>query len=324
LGGAHDRRRLGNAHFTNRTASARIDGSRAAATISSNEKRRREDGLKPAPFAYAKARSVAHAIELLANDDARLLAGGQSLIATLNMRLSEPALLVDINGIGGLDRVTLKNAHVEIGALVRYAQAERSAEIARAAPLIALALPHIGHPAIRNRGTVGGSLAFADPAAELPACVIALDGEIEIVGPQGQLTVKADEFFKGLFETALTPRDVLTAIRVPAAGADTRVGFAEFARRHGDYAMVGLAACARAEGKRLGNLRLVYFGVGATPVRARRAEPALADGDVEAAVKALADDLEPADDVQASGAVKTHLAGVLLRRVAQQLARAPS
>jgi carbon-monoxide dehydrogenase medium subunit len=280
--------------------------------------------LKPAPFAYVKARSVAHAIELLANDDARLLAGGQSLIATLNMRLSEPALLVDINGIGGLDRIALKNAHVEIGALVRYAQAERSADIARAAPLIALALPHIGHPAIRNRGTVGGSLAFADPAAELPACVVALDGEIEIVRPQGQLTVKAEDFFKGLFETALTSRDVLTTIRVPAAGADTRVGFAEFTRRHGDYAMVGLAACARADGKRLRNLRLAYFGVGATPVRARRAEPALADGDVEAAVKVLADDLEPADDVQASGAVKTHLAGVLLRRVAQQLARAPS
>jgi len=243
--------------------------------------------LKPAPFAYAKARSVAHAIELLANDDARLLAGGQSLIATLNMRLSEPALLVDINAIGGLDRIVLKNAHVEIGALVRHAQAERSAEIARAAPLIALALPHIGHPAIRNRGTVGGSLAFADPAAELPACVVALDGEIEIVGPQGQLTVKADDFFKRLFETALTPRDVLTAIRVPAAGGDTRVGFAEFARRHGDYAMVGLAACARADGKRLSNLRLVYFGVGATPVRARHAERALADGDV---VEALAHD----------------------------------
>ena len=263
--------------------------------------------MKPAPFAYAKARSVAHAIELLANDDARLLAGGQSLIATLNMRLSEPALLVDINGIGGLDRVALKNAHVEIGALVRYAQAERSAEIARAAPLITLALPYIGHPAIRNRGTVGGSLAFADPAAELPACVVALDGEIEIVGPQGQLAVKADDFFKGLFETTLGPHDVLTAIRVPAAGADTRVGFAEFARRHGDYAMVGLAACARAAGKRLGNLRLVYFGVGATPVRARQAEPALADGDVEAAVKALADDLEPTDDVQASGAVNLTL-----------------
>jgi aerobic carbon-monoxide dehydrogenase medium subunit len=280
--------------------------------------------LKPAPFAYAKARSVAHAIELLGTDDARLLAGGQSLIATLNMRLSEPALLVDINGIGGLDRITLKNAHIEIGALVRYVQAQRSAEIARAAPLIALALPHIGHPAIRNRGTVGGSLAFADPAAELPACIVALDGEIEIVGPQGQLTVKADDFFKGLFETALTPRDVLTGVRLPAARADTRVGFAEFARRHGDYAMVGLAACARADGERLSNLRLAYFGVGPTPVRARNAESALADGDVEAAVSALADDLDPPDDVQASGALKAHLAGVLLRRVVGQLGRVPS
>jgi carbon-monoxide dehydrogenase medium subunit len=280
--------------------------------------------LKPAPFAYAKARSVAHAIELLGTDDARLLAGGQSLIATLNMRLSEPALLVDINGIGGLDRITLKNAHIEIGALVRYAQAQRSAEIARAAPLIALALPHIGHPAIRNRGTVGGSLAFADPAAELPACIVALDGEIEIVGPQGQLTVKADDFFKGLFETALTPRDVLTGVRLPAARADTRVGFAEFARRHGDYAMVGLAACARADGERLSNLRLAYFGVGPTPVRAHNAESALADGDVEAAVSALADDLDPPDDVQASGALKTHLAGALLRRVVGQLGRVPS
>jgi carbon-monoxide dehydrogenase medium subunit len=281
-------------------------------------------GLKPAPFAYAKARSVAHAIELLATHDARLLAGGQSLIATLNMRLSQPALLVDINGISGLDQVTLKNGDVEIGALVRHAQAERSAEIAQAAPLIALALPHIGHPAIRNRGTVGGSLAFADPAAELPACVVALGGEIEIVGPNGQRTINAEEFFKGLFETALTPRDMLTAIRVPAASAGSRVGFAEFARRQGDYAMVGLAACAQADGKRLKDVRLAYFGLGATPVRARKAETALADGDVEGAVSAVADDLEPSNDMHASSEVKAHLAGVLLRRVARQLGRAPS
>jgi aerobic carbon-monoxide dehydrogenase medium subunit len=281
-------------------------------------------GLKPAPFAYAKARSVAHAIELLAREDARLLAGGQSLIATLNMRLSQPALLVDINGISGLDQIALKNGDVEIGALVRHAQAERSAEIARAAPLIALALPHIGHPAIRNRGTVGGSLAFADPAAELPACVVALGGEIEIVGPNGQRTINAEEFFKGLFETALTPRDMLAAIRVPAASADSRVGFAEFARRHGDYAMVGLAACAQADGKRLKNLRLAFFGVAVTPVRARSAETALAEGDVEAAVSALDADLEPSNDMHASSEVKAHLAGVLLRRVARQLGRAPS
>jgi aerobic carbon-monoxide dehydrogenase medium subunit len=281
-------------------------------------------GLKPAPFAYARARSVAHAIELLATDDARLLAGGQSLIATLNMRLSQPALLVDINRISGLDRIALKNGHVEIGALVRHAQAERSAEIAQAAPLMALALPHIGHPAIRNRGTVGGSLAFADPAAELPACIVALGGEIELVGPNGQRTINAEEFFKGLFETALTPRDMLTAIRVPAASAGSRVGFAEFARRQGDYAMIGLAACAQADGKRLKDVRLAYFGLGATPVRARKAETALADGDVEGAVSALADDLEPSNDMHASSEVKAHLAGVLLRRVARQLGRAPS
>ena len=275
--------------------------------------------MKPAPFAYAKARSVAHAIDLLAQDDARLLAGGQSLIATLNMRLSHPALLVDLTGVDGLDEIASRNGHLELGALVRYAQAERSAELARRAPLIALALPHIGHPAIRNRGTVGGSLAFADPAAELPACLVALGGELDINGPKGQRTVGADDFFKGLFETALTARDVLTAVRVPAATADTRVGFAEFARRHGDYAMVGLAACARAEGKRLGDLRLAYFGVGATAVRARHAERALAEGDIEAAVRALTQDLDPPSDVHASGAVKRHLAGVLLRRVARQL-----
>ena len=280
--------------------------------------------MKPAPFAYAKARSVAHAIELLVDDDARLLAGGQSLIATLNMRLSHPALLVDINGVGGLDRIASNNGHIEIGALVRHAQAERSPELARRAPLIALAMPHIGHPAIRNRGTIGGSVAFADPAAELPACVLALGGELTIAGPQGSRVVKADDFFKGLFETALTARDVLTAIRIPAASADTRVGFAEFARRHGDYAMVGLAACARADGQRLRDLRLAYFGVGSTPVRAHHAEQALTERDIDAAVRALAQDLNPPDDVQASGAVKTHLAGVLLRRVARQLDQAPS
>ena len=275
--------------------------------------------MKPAPFAYTKARSVAHAIDLLAQDDARLLAGGQSLIATLNMRLSHPTLLVNLNGVDGLDGIASKNGHLELGALVRYVQAERSAELARRAPLIALALPHIGHPAIRNRGTVGGSLAFADPAAELPACLVALGGELDISGPKGQRAVGADDFFKGLFETALTARDVLTAVRVPAATADTRVGFAEFARRHGDYAMVGLAACARAEGKRLGDLRLAYFGVGATVVRARRAERALAEGDIEAAVRALTQDLDPPSDVHASGVVKRHLAGVLLRRVARQM-----
>jgi aerobic carbon-monoxide dehydrogenase medium subunit len=279
--------------------------------------------LKPAPFAYARARAVDHAVDLLAQDEARLLAGGQSLVAALNMRLDRPHLLVDINGIAGLDVIALNNGQVEIGALVRHAQAERSAEIARHAPLIALAVPHIGHPAIRNRGTIGGSLAFADPAAELPACLVALDGEMEIVGPQGGRTVKAADFFTALFETALAPRDVLTSVRIPAAHAATRVGFAELARRHGDYAMVGLAAAARADGGRLADIRLVYFGVGAVPVRARNAETALHGGDLDGAVGALDTDLDPSDDVQATAAVKTRLAGVLLRRVAKQLMMPP-
>jgi carbon-monoxide dehydrogenase medium subunit len=281
--------------------------------------------VKPAPFAYAKARSVGHAIELLgSSEEPRLLAGGQSLMATLNMRLSAPRLLIDLNGLSGLAGIARKDGAVEIGALTRHAEAERSADIARHAPLIGLAMPHIGHPAIRNRGTIGGSIAFADPAAELPACLLALGGEVVIAGANGRRSVKADDFFKGLFETALGPQDVLTAIRVPAASAQTRAGFAEFARRHGDYAMVGLAASARADGKALTEVRLAYFGVGATPQRARNAEAALAGGSIDDAVNALGGDLDPRDDVQSTAAVKKHLAGVLLRRVAKQLAEAPS
>jgi len=281
--------------------------------------------VKPAPFAYTKAKSLDHAIELLARPDgeARLLAGGQSLIATLNMRLSAPQLLIDLNGIGGLAGITVKNGGVEIGAMTRHAEVGRSTDILKHAPLIALAMPHIGHAAIRNRGTLGGSIAFADPAAELPACLLALGGEVVFAGPNGKRTVKADDFFKGLFETALGPRDVLTAIRVPAATSDMRVGFAEFARRHGDYAMVGLAACAQADGKGLGDVRLAYFGVGNTPLRAKKAETKLTEGNIDEAVKALASDLDPPGDVQATKATKKHLAGVLLRRVVKQLMEPP-
>lgn len=278
--------------------------------------------MKPAPFAYTKAKTLKEAVTLLAKhkDDARLLAGGQSLIATLNMRLSAPDLLIDINGIKSLNGIAKKGKYVEIGALARHVQVERSDVIAKHAPLIALAMPHIGHPAIRNRGTFGGSIAFADPAAELPACLLALGGEIDIAGPRGKRKVKADAFFKGLFETALRPQEMIIAVRVPAADKATRVGFAELARRHGDYAMVGLAASARGNDKGLADVRLAYFGVGDTPVRVKKAEAALAAGDVDAAVKAL--DLDPHDDVQATAKTKRHLAGVLLRRVAQQLMEA--
>ena len=274
--------------------------------------------MKPAPFAYRKARSLDEAVSLLGEHaDARLLAGGQSLIATLNMRLSAPSLLIDINGLGGLDRIEAKDGTVTIGALTRHTQAERSDAIARHAPLIASAMPHIAHPAIRNRGTIGGSIAFADPAAELPACLLALGGEVEASGPSGKRTVKADDFFVDLYETALRPGEMLTAIRVPAASAETRTGFAELARRHGDYAIVGLAATARAKGKGLADVRLAFFGVGNTALRARKAEAALESGDVDAAVAAL--DLAPHDDIQATGPEKKHLAGVLLRRVAKQM-----
>ena len=277
--------------------------------------------MKPAPFAYRRARALEEAVALLGEHvDARLLAGGQSLIATLNMRLSAPSLLIDINGIGGLDGIAHKGGALEIRALTRHAQAERSEVIARHAPLIARAMPHIGHVAIRNRGTLGGSIAFADPAAELPACLLALDGEIDATGPKGKRTIHAQDFFKGLFETALGPQDVLTAIRVPAATKETRVGFAELARRHGDYAMVGLAASARADGKGLADVRLAFFGIGATAMRPHKSELALASGNVDAAVATL--DLEPNDDLQATAAVKKHLAGVLLRRVARQLMEA--
>lgn len=276
--------------------------------------------MKPAPFAYAKARSVEDAVKLLGeHSDAKLLAGGQSLMATLNMRLSAPSLLIDLNGISGLDGIALKDGVVEIGAMVRHAAAMASDLIAKHAPLIALAMPHIAHPAIRNRGTIGGSIAFADPAAELPACFLALNGEAEIAGSSGNRRVKADDFFQGLYETAIGPDDILTAIRLPAATSDMRYGFAELSRRHGDYAIVGLAASARADGASLKEVRLAYFGVGLTPVRAKAAEAALASGHIDEAVKALATDLDPSDDIQETGAVKKHLAGVLLRRVAAQM-----
>jgi carbon-monoxide dehydrogenase medium subunit len=273
--------------------------------------------VKPAPFAYAKVRSLDHAIALLdGTPEARILAGGQSLMPALNMRLSAPSLLVDINGVPDLDRIAQRNGQIELGGLVRHAQAEHSEDVARLAPLLSMAIPHIAHPAIRNRGTIGGSIALADPAAELPACLLALGGDIEIAGRAGQRTVAADTFFKGLFETALAAGEIVTAIRIPIAQPQDRFGFAELARRHGDYALVGLAAATRAEPRAI---RLAYFGVGTTPVRARSAEAALARGDLDAAVTAVASDLEPSGDVHASAAAKRHLAAVLLRRVAAQL-----
>ena len=192
-------------------------------------------------------------------------------------------------------------------------------------PLSMLHHSSVMGPGPQLRATlIGGSIAFADPAAELPACMVALDAELTIKGPAGERKAKAGDFFKGMFETALGAQDVLTRIEFPAAGASSRHGFAELTRRHGDYAIVGLAAAGEAKSKGYERLRLVYFGVGDRPVRARQAEAALAAGDIDGAVKAIAGDLDPSDDLQASAAARKHLAGVLLRRVAAQLAEAKS
>ena len=272
--------------------------------------------MKPRSFDYVRVKSLAEAVIALARHgaDAKIIAGGQSLVPLLNMRMASPAILVDIGALAELKGISFAGGWLKIGALVRQADAERSAEIAQHAPLIAKALPHIGHVAIRNRGTIGGSIALADPAAELPACLLALGGEVEITGAKGSRTVAAGDFFKDLYETALGPGDVLTAIRIPAPANNMRVGFAELARRHGDFAMAGLAACRDGNGA-----RLAFFGVGSTPTRARQAETALAAGALEEAVAALDHDLDPSDDIHSSGAVKRHLAGVLLRRVAAEL-----
>ena len=282
--------------------------------------------MKPAPFAYVRAASLDQVFDLLARhgDEARLLAGGQSLVPTLNLRLSAPALLIDINALDELAGIAVDDGGLRVGALTRQRTVEESDEVARHAPLLKMAMPYIAHPAIRNRGTIGGSIAFADPAAELPACAIALGARIELRGADGARQVEAAEFFRGLYETDLRPGEVVTAVTIPPC-AGYRSAIAELARRHGDYAMVGLAAHARLDGRTLGDARLVFFGVGARPMQAHAAGAALEgsevdDATVQAAQEALADGLEPIGDLQASAATKLHLARVLLARVLRQLA----
>jgi aerobic carbon-monoxide dehydrogenase medium subunit len=286
--------------------------------------------VKPAPFVYVRAASLDQVFDLLVRhgDEARLLAGGQSLVPTLNLRLSAPALLIDINGLNELAGIAVGNGGLRIGALTRQRLVEESDEVARHCPLLKMAMPHIGHPAIRNRGTIGGSIAFADPAAELPACAVALGAQIELRGPEGLRRVEAAQFFQGLYETDLRPGEVVTAVTIPKRAPGYRSTIAELARRHGDYAMVGLAVHARLDGGILADVRLVFFGLGAKPVRAHGAGAAIEGGEVDdasiaAAQKALAGDLEPIGDLHASAATKLHLAGVLTGRVLRQLATEP-
>ncbi len=276
--------------------------------------------MKPAPFDYVRAGSVAEAIGLLAaHEGAVLLAGGQSLLPALNFRLSAPGLLVDIGRIAELRRIGVTATHLRIGAGCTHAMLLEAPEIAAHAPLIATALAHVAHPAIRTRGTIGGSLANADPAAELPACMLALDATIIAEGQAGARRIAAADFFTGLFGTALEPGEILTAVEIPLVPG-RRCGFAELARRHGDYALVGLAAAMEGDAVRLG-----FFAVGHAALRAPAAERALADGaladgaaGIEAACAALAGDLPPHADSEISAPVRLHLARVLLRRVMKE------
>jgi aerobic carbon-monoxide dehydrogenase medium subunit len=287
---------------------------------------REESCLKAPAFAYVRARSLAEVFGLLEKrgDRARLLAGGQSLIATLNMRLSAPELLIDISRLRELAGIKVASGRVRIGALTTHAEIERSAEIAEHLPLLTQAAPHIAHAAIRNVGTFGGSIALADPAAEWPACCVALDARFTLAAKRGTRQVKAREFFKGLYSTVLRPAEVLTHVEIPIPGADYRAAFVELARRRGDYAIVGLAALAKSARGALSDARLAFFGVGATPVLARNAMAALdgkpASAGAAAAVKALAEDLDPAADLYSSPATKMQLARVLTSRALAALA----
>src|SRR5215813_11424540 len=229
--------------------------------------------MKASAFAYARATSVANALELLVlhGERAKVLSGGQSLIPAMNLRLVAPELIVDISDLKELRGISVRGEMLVIGALTRHADVLKSSDIVKCAPLLAAAVAHVAHPAIRNRGTVGGSLAQADPASELPACMLALDATIVVRGPKGERRIAAEEFFTGIYETKLAPEDLLVAVELPVARKGSAHFFQEFARRHGDYAIVGLAAQARLEGDNLAELRLGYFAVGDKPVLAKAA-----------------------------------------------------
>jgi len=283
--------------------------------------------LKAPPFAYARARSLAEVFDLLARhgDGAKLLAGGQSLIATLNMRLSAPQLLIDISRLTELSGIQVLDGTVRIGALTTHAEIERSAEIRKHLPLLAQAAPHIAHAAIRNVGTFGGSIALADPAAEWPACCVALDAQFVIAGNAGSRRVAARDFFKGLYATALRPDEVLTQIEIAMPGPEYRSAFVELAQRRGDYAIVGIAAVAKCAGGVLSDLRLAFLGVGQMPVLARGAMAAMEGkravaNAIAAATRALARDLDPGPDLYSSAATKMHLARALTGRALAALA----
>jgi carbon-monoxide dehydrogenase medium subunit len=286
-----------------------------------------EDPMKSPAFDYVRAASTTEVFELLARhgDDARVMAGGQTLLATLNMRLSQPALLVDIAGLSGMKGIELRGDALWIGALTRHVDIEESALVARHAPLLTQAAPHIAHRAIRNLGTFGGALAYADPAAEWPACVLALGGTLVLQSAKAERRLPAADFFQGLYTTALQPDELLVACELPLLPPDGRQVFSELARRHGDYAVAGLAACARRSGGHLHDVRLAFLSLGDRPLRAHAAENALQAGPLDdtrlaQADAALRSELQPFADLTHSAAAKLQMAATLMRRAVATLA----
>ncbi|MDP3692593.1 xanthine dehydrogenase family protein subunit M [Bradyrhizobium sp.] len=276
--------------------------------------------MKAAAFAYARATSVGNALQLLETygERAKVLSGGQSLMPAMNLRLVSPELIVDIGELAELRGISVSGGVVRIGALSRHVDLLKSPDIAEHAPLLAEAIAHVAHPAIRNRGTIGGNLAHADPASELPACMVALKATIVVRGPAGERRVAAENFFTGIYETDLSARELLISVELPMAGKNSAHFFHEFARRRGDYAMAGLAAQAIVEEGAFTDLRLVFFAVGDRPVLAKVGSGllgrAVTPAELATASSALGKELDPQDDQQASASMRRHLAKVLLAR----------
>ncbi len=285
--------------------------------------------MKAAAFEYHRPASVEAAVGMLAElgDEAKVLAGGQSLVPVMAMRLGRPEHIIDVNRIGELEGVTRPDG-MRVGALTRHRVLERDEVIGAAVPLLARAAPLIGHFQIRNRGTLGGSLAHADPAAELPAVAVALDADIEVRSVRGSRRIPAAGFFASAFTTALEPDELLTAVHLPAWGPGCGFAVAELARRHGDFAIAGAACGVQVDGDRITRAAVALIGMGSVPVRARAAEQALTGADVrEADLAAVARDavaaLDPPSDAHGSGAYRRRVgAHMIVRALSQALAEA--
>ena len=281
--------------------------------------------MKASAFSYARATSVANALELLTahGDRAKVLSGGQSLMPAMNLRLISPELIVDIGELAELRGIAVTGGALRIGALTRHVDLQRSPDIAAHAPLLTEAVAHVAHPAIRNRGTIGGSLAHADPASELPACMVALNATVVVRGPKGERRIGAADFFRGIYETALSPDELLIAVELPVEPTNSAHFFHEFARRHGDYAIAGLAAQAVMSSNVFADLRLAFFAVGDRPVLAlaanRLVNVSITPAVLSEASAALAEELDPQEDQQASASMRRHLAQVLMQRCVSTL-----